>query len=269
VRLQRPPSGLMLIELLAACAISLLLLGGLLTIYLNSVRVSALQAALYEAQDQARSAIDILNSDIHRAGQIGCAKLTADFSLLAYPPYSITPRNKLFSQNEHEITVRYADYPPAVLLETMNNPALLYVSKNKNFKPGEIAIIADCSHAELFKIAAVHSLHNSWRIVPEVPLHELYAVNAEVSRLVVNRYFVAATRHGSMALYAQDVTGRHMELVEGIKKMKIYYSIEQGGKVNDVAVSEVGDWSKVVGVGIDLEVEHASIKKTWHSYAAL
>ena len=74
--------GSILIELMLVMVIGLLLISFLLETYTTSKQSYALQSALSQLQDNAKTAIDILKSDIHKAGYIGCPYLSHDFVTL-------------------------------------------------------------------------------------------------------------------------------------------------------------------------------------------
>lgn len=247
--------GLTLIELMIALALGLLLLRILMGIYLSSQQSTHLQAALNQIEHNATIALSIIQTDISRAGQIGCARLSQDFPLVSYPPYSLTVENKLILSGSHQLTVRYADYPANTLLAAMQNDSRLIVSNEVAFKPGEIVVISDCRKAEIFKIEAVSENHGVQIIIPSSSLHYLFQKDAEISRLIVNSYYLAATKRKQIngtpiyALFRDSLNQQHEELVEGIDEMNFQ--------------------AEPHGIAIKLNVSALAFKKDWYGYALL
>lgn len=68
-----PDTGLSLVELLVAMVISLLLLGGIYSLFQNSSANYRMQAGLSRIQESGRFAIDFLKRDIRRSGYQGCS----------------------------------------------------------------------------------------------------------------------------------------------------------------------------------------------------
>lgn len=267
-------SGTILIELMLAVALGLLLVSFLLGIYIASQRSYRLQAALTQIQDNAKTAITILKSDIRKAGYIGCPRLTHDFAVASYPPYSLTPQNKLVG-GDSEIIVRHVEFPGVVLNELMRDDLTLYTSMDVRFSAGDTLVISDCKAAEIFQVKKIFFLQHLQKIIPTHPLHNRYEPYAEISRLEVNKYLIAKTKRKNQdgspvySLFIEDINLYRTELVQGINRMQIFYSVDRGGKLIDTAADEIADWSKVVGVAIDLDLIAFPIKKTWHMYVAL
>lgn len=269
--------GITLIELLIAMTLGLLLLSIMLGIYLAMQKSHHLQTAINNIQDNARVAISLLSADIRKAGNIGCAKLTKDFLLTSHTPYTLSTQNKLtgaHTGNSASITIRHASFPSAALVEPMQDDSILYVTRIPKFKVGDILLIADCKQAEIFKVEYVAFMHGLQKIIPQTALHQHYEAHAEVSQLEINHYFVDKTsRHDTtgapiFSLWKQDLNTKS-ELVEGVYRMQIRYAIEQQGSLIEVAASNVQDWSKILGVAIELEMGAGPIRKIWHAYIAL
>lgn len=266
--------GAILIELMMATGLSLLLLSFLLGIYLTSQHSYRLQAALNHIQDNAKTAIDILNSDIKKSGYIGCARLTVDFPMVSSVDYSLTPQNKLVGTHS-EIIVRHAAFPSAELQETMHDAQTLDVSKETRFSAGDILLVSDCAHAEIFQAEAVSSSRASQKIIASHPLHHQFNQYAEVSCVEINKYFIAKTRRSNQdgspvySLFIEDISHHKTELVEGINRMQIHYYFVQKGKLTEISASQIDDGSKVAGIAINMELVSHPIKKTWYTFVSL
>jgi len=267
--------GLILMELIFAVAIGLLLLSVLMEVYLTCERSFRLQNALHQIQDNAKTATIILKSELFKAGNIGCAKLTYDFPLVPYRSFTLNPRNKLIGNNANEIMVSYAGYPNTVLEESMRNEATLYTNINSRFAPNDILLISDCKQAEIFQVSQVKYSRGLQEIISLYPLHSRYEKYAQIAKFESNKYFIANThrvnRDGTAiyALFMEDINRHKTELVDGIHQMRIMYTINQSGQWVDVQPQDVADWSTVVGVMIELMLDSPPIKKNWYLYARI
>ena len=252
--------GSILIELMLVMVIGLLLISFLLETYTTSKQSYALQSALSQLQDNAKTAIDILKSDIHKAGYIGCPYLSHDFVVHSpYPSYSLTSQNKL-AGTIAELIVRYMEFAGASLIKSMQDTETLYVNKTKRFAKGDILVISDCKQAEIFQVKEVVLLKDSLILIPMLPLQNRYERYAEIGRLIMNKYFIAKSkRHhqdGSpiYSLFVQDIKQNKTELVEDVDHMQIHYTERE---------------NNVVGVAIELTLSSQSFKKSWHLYVSL
>lgn len=267
----RDYSGIVLIELMVALSLSLLLLRFVFEIVVTSERYFRLQTALQQNQESALTALDILSSAIHQAGHIGCPRLTRDFQIYSIGNYAVNAQNKLIGISNNVLTVRYAEYPPAVLIAPMRDNKTLHISKNIPIKSNDIVLISDCKHAELAKIDSMTSNY----LTTQQSLHGQFDSMSELSRLQINTYFIAKTVRKDQsgapiyALFVRDINARTMELVEGISNMLLTYMLYQEGRIVALSANDVVDWSQVRAVAIDLEVSVSPIKKRWHAYVAL
>jgi hypothetical protein len=221
-------------------------------LYLISEKSTHLQQALTHIQDDAHDAIYILTSEIKKAGNIGCARLTSDFPVAAYREYTLTAENKRIV-HDHELIIRYMDYPHASLLKITNHS--LWVSNHAKFLEEDILVISDCKHAEMFQVAQIKMEENKQKLITTSPLKYHYEKNAEISRLQINRYFIDKTRRtysdGSSiyALFVETKDHRKLELVANISAIQFTRDVQSG-------------------VNISLQVTSPPFKKQWYAYAA-
>lgn len=251
----------MLIELMLAVTLGLLLVSVVLEMYLTSIRNDRLQQALNQIQQNAKITIDILNSDIHKAGYIGCARLTADFPIFSSTPYTLTFNNRISSQVSNEIVIRHASFPNAIMTAPMLDSSILTITQHVHFVAGDIAMISDCQRAEIFQMKEIKTFKDKQIIHTFSPLQHKYGPYAEVSRLEINTYFVANT-HRTYAdgtpiysLFVKDIHQRKSELVEGIQYMSFHL--------------DISDRSRVVGTSMHFTVVTPLMKKIWYSYIAI
>ena len=240
--------GAMLIELMIAMTIGLLVLSFLLEMYVVSQQSYRLQSALIAISDNAKSAFSILRNDIKAAGHIGCARLTPDFPIITHNGYTITTENSL-SATDTELIVRHAELTHVALIGPMQDLMTMQTNKEIYFSRGDILIISDCRHAEIFTVKNVIIFHDSQKIISSFPLRYAYGQDAEISRMAINHYFIAkTTRKNTSALFVKDIKQRTTELVENVSNMHIVFN---GASVQ-----------------IDLDFIASPFKKTWHLYVA-
>lgn len=267
--------GMLLIELMLAVALSLLISSYLVEMRITSQRSNHLQSALYQLQDTAKQAADVLRADIQAAGYIGCPRLSKNFHVLSYPPYSITAENKLIGSNETTLTILHASLSSVLLKKMLSNHLTLYVGKEANFTEGDILIISDCSQAEIFQADKVTTHQGQQKIVARQALRKNFYPDAEISRLEINTYFTAKTKHNNAdgsahyALFLENNRRYKTALVEGVRILTIRYSVASESNLVDLPASGIMDWSSVKGVAIEMEVAAQKIKKIRHVYVAL
>jgi hypothetical protein len=268
-------AGLILIELLIAVSIGLLLIMMLMKIYLTSLNSSRLETALNTIEDNAKSFTAIMTSEIHQAGNIGCARLTRDFPIISLPKYTFTAANKISGNTSNEIIIRHVEYPNATLTEAMHDNHRIYLSNNIRFHSGDVLVISNCERAEIFIATKVKQKNDMQEITLTSPLHDKYEKLSEVSRLKINHFYIKKTgrryEDGSdiSALYLEDIHHRSTELVAGVEYMQIRYAVKDGALVKEFSSEQISDWGDVMGVAIDFELHAPPIRNIWYLYATV
>lgn len=263
-----------LIELMLAIMIGLLLIGLLLEIYLGCEKTYRWQSEISMVTNNARSAINILQTDIKLAGYIGCARLTADFPLINHTEQTLTAKNKLHLTN-NTIVIRHASLINAALVESMRDAMILHANKKMHVNKGDVLIVSNCQYAEIFIAKEVGQSRDVQIILSSSPLNYLYGKDAELSRLEVNQYFVAKISRKDMhgkpiyALYLKDIKQHKTELIENINNMQFAYLLDKDGKLNEVMPNDAVDMGQVLGVKAALQFVTPSFTKTWYAYAAI
>jgi type IV pilus assembly protein PilW len=215
MRLSSRVAGTILIEVLISALIGIALIGSMFEIYITSQQSFRLQSALNQLQENAKTAANIISTEIHRAGYIGCAKLTDDFPVRAYQHYSITPQNKLSTTND-TITIRYAGLNNVELVSPMKSLSMLLADNSVIFKKNNILIISDCRHAEIFQVKNVSVWNHIQKIVSTMPLHDFYNQHAEISRFEINHIYTAHS-----ALYLENIHHSKIRLVDGVESIQV------------------------------------------------
>jgi len=261
--------------MIISISLGLFILSVLLEMFVTNQKSVKLQAALYNIQDNAKTAISILTDEIHQAGIMGCARLSIGFPVTSFREYSFNRANRLVATSANEIMVRYAKYPNASLEESMQNEMIIHANKTDHFAAGDILLISDCKQAEIFQAANVRVKNGMQEITASMPLHNKYEKFSEISHFIVNKFSITKTNRthpdGShvYSLFIEDINRNKIELVQGINQMSMLFTINEAGEWRDVKQYEVNDWAQVAGVAIDLDVSEQAMKKTWHMYAVL
>ena len=238
-------------------AIGLLITNLLMEIYLASHKSLKLETALNNIQQNAQSAISILTSEIYQAGHIGCAKLSPDFPIISLPNYELNSENKIILNSKNELIIRYAEYANAYLTESMKRKNRIYFNGNNKISRGAILLISDCKSAEIFIAGNIKKINDSYEITLTSPLHHRYNKYAEISRLIINKFYVAKTNRkypdgkSVYGLYMENIHDQKMEVVPGISAMRLKLMENKSG------------------VAFDFDMKSPPIKKTWHGFAEL
>lgn len=216
-----------------------------------------------------------MKNEIRQAGNIGCARLEKDFTVIPYDNYMMTAENKLQGE-EHAVTIRYATTPLAVVIQETQDATSIRVDQNAKFKLGEILLISDCTKAEVFQVEKIITTADSKVIKPRSPLRQKYLPFAEVAKLSMNTFYIGKTNRRETtglpiySLFIKDIANRRYELVEGISDMQIKYTIlTKQGLQDQIRSENVLDWSQVVGISIKLSVENNGYTKPWYTFIKL
>ncbi len=179
--------GFSVIELMIAMVLSLIVLGGLFTIFISNKQNFELQKGLSMIQQNSRFVIDALQKDIQNAGYMGCYSLgnmttkntlnvdpppfESDYSeaIIGYegtgsgwsPDASSLPADvrAMASQDNDIIVVRYSDGDSNLpLVKAMpNSSATIFVKENlvnPPIKDDDIVLITDCQKGAIFQITS-------------------------------------------------------------------------------------------------------------------
>lgn len=226
--------GVVLIEFMLALVLGLLLLVIASNLYLSMQKSMTLQTSLYMVDMNARLAIDILATDIQKAGYAGCMRFTNGLTIIG----------------PDAINVKYADYPYARLIKNLGQ--IVYVSKDFLFKVNDYLIAADCKHNEFLRVSSVSDEGDLQKLILTKPLSNTFDGYTEVARLINHTYYLAYTSRKDIqgklirALYMRDI--QVAELVAGIDDLKV---------------------SQNHGVNIDLVTRYGKISREWHAYVSI
>jgi hypothetical protein len=264
----RDKTGFSLVEFLIAITISILLLSGLIEWFLYCQHNFILQTAWINLKNNGKLAATIMQAEIKQAGNIGCAKLTKDFSIYSDSyPYPLIASSKLRG-GEHDITVMYAKYPPIPVLSPTQKDQIA-IPTFVHVQVGDVMLISDCEKAELVVIKDHIKKGSAQILLTQTPLHFSFNEKAELSRWAINHFFIAKTarhhRDGSpiFALFMQGIKQEKTELAEDILKMNITYLERVDGLIQEKQDDQVSHWEEVIGVTIDYLVISQGLQQHW------
>ena len=236
-------SGVTLLEMMAAVVISMVLILLLTSMYVNMHHVLASQHAMQAQQNSALNVIDIIRDEIGMAGHIGCARLSSEFIVHSLSSYSLSIDNFMVV-NPRNITVRYQSFPGDVLLNDSSSRAVLMTDASVRYRSGDILVISDCLHAEIFQASDVVMRGYIQHITPITPLRYQYHKYAEIGLLVIRQYYLDRDH----TLTRRDIDGRKTEIMSGVNNLEF--------------VMTTG------GINFSFQTIDKKLKQNWHGYAA-
>ena len=268
--------GFSLVELLVAMVIGLFLIGGTTMVFLGNVRSAELGQAVASLQANARYALDAIAADIRAAGYRGCASVadtpflvsTDDAPLDASRPdasalvgariasdgwkpsapvgYTAPGGRAAPVVGTDALMVQYGVAPGEALRASMSSTSgtLAIDGTMAGLETGDLALVADCSGAELFEVSArtvrssgttlqpVEALSRRYARDPRYPKGTLVMPFTAVIYYVGDSGRVNRTGDAIRSLYLQtlpfDVTDNPpIELVEGVDQLRLAFGVRE------------------------------------------
>ena len=323
-----PPTtqkGFSLVELMIAMVIGVSLMAGVVQVAVSSKTSFVVGEELSRLQENSRFALDVMTDDIRTAGYLGFS--IADGSLIttvtANPPPTVTFDAASMIKGYHWDGSNWSPSIPAVdtasgtvvsgtdiiiiqsgsdcggqLISTManaNNPVQVHQGNTCNIQDGDILVISDYTHMDVFKVKStnapgaaklniVHSVGNNAACNPNGPgaiacntqnnLGTTYGTDSEILVVQSMTYFIRNGANGSPALWRlNNNTSAVEELVEGVEDLEILYGVDSDaigtsgyGVVDryidadtvDVDGTGTWDWADVISVRLALLVKTSS-----------
>lgn len=284
-------SGLSLVELLLAMAISLVLLGGIYQIFFSSATTYSVNENFSRLQENARFALSFLERDVRQAGYRGCRNDPLTFANLLNEPTQFgnnfalplegfeasgkswdrtlpklitAPRRGsdiLALRNQLEGTVSY------LLRDMVAFDDLLVIPPGTINTPfsstgGDFGMLSDCQGATVFHVPAfefatgkVSHLVRAGTTGKPADLDRLYRRNAEVSRVAAVLYYVRDSPEGIPSLYRKIGSDDATALVEGVESMHILYGVDDNDDLaadRYLPASATLAWQQVVSLRVGL-----------------
>lgn len=287
-------TGLTLIELMVAMVLSLLLMGGVLTIFASNKTTSQLQYGLATVQENGRHALHLLVRDIRGAGFSGCAGIEPTLTNLIAnnpPPGGFDSDQVVFGfenvsagnafnavPGTDVIRVRGAGDGVAGLVgNTVPVNANIQTTKiNTLFQPNDILMITDCEATDIFRATSVSNSSGKTTVAHAQSgnssnfLSRPYGKDAFLMKFRSNVYFIRdsgrtnAAGQPILSLWWRDETLLptvvDTELVDGIEDMQITYGVDGDGNgfvdrfVDAGVVESANLWGNVLAVQVSLLV---------------
>ena len=271
-------SGLSLVEILIALALSLVLLMGVIEIFASNRQAFRIQTALARIQEAGRFAGERLGYDLRMAGYMGCGNLRTgifETQVLASPPPVLGmpqyPKNLEAGDVFKVYQAAGSGWTPALpqALTTLPHPPTtgdvveihrmgdqiyflstdvpkrssnpIPVTSSAGLESGDLAIISDCRHADIFRITDLgvggelsHSAGGN--IQGALSNSEDYPKDGTfVAKFLSTFYFVGDTgRHSDSgasipALYRYTPEAGEEEILEGVADLQVQLGLDTDG----------------------------------------
>ena len=271
--------GYSVLELMVASVIGLVVLSGAVTVFTGNKSSQELSSGMARIQESGRVALDILSNDIRLAGFQGCTDGSIAPNVLANNGPTITlPRGALWGgeyngsswtpaqhadlaaatvvpkDDTDVIYVQHGSGRTTILADSMigtTGPISLALNPDQ-LEGGDLMIISDCSHADIFRATSVAGAAGNNVTVnfaagganSSATLSNAYKISGagadrvsdpmRVMRFESNAYFVADSNRDTpggqdiFSLFLLDTTTLDtpavpVELVEGVEHMQILY----------------------------------------------
>ena len=278
-------SGLSLIELMVALAVSAILLLGVTTVYTASKRSYQVTDEFSEIQENARFALNVLAKNIRMSGFTGCASMEGlegnvtnntgdtnyDFSKASVinghaGSGSWTNKPAGILSTTDALVIQKASSCSASVTEQMDNAKkLIKYSGDCPFAKNEILLVTDCRSADIFKNvndpggakdetdpnqAGPNSITSS------TALSKKYGDDAFVYKFEHLIYYIKNNSDSKPTLHQLLIGGNDSEIIANIEDIAFKYGEDTDGD-NSIDVirssaATVADWSRVINVYVHL-----------------
>ncbi len=262
-RTARRQSGFSLLELMIALSIGLVAVAAVSAVLVSSSRIYRVSENRAQIQENARFSLSVLEQDVRQSGFMGC------FNPVLYPKNLVNNvKDKAPWENNYQTwiggfeagasswsPVLEAKIGTATIKPLIGNDVLvvrmpasasvalsdtltpktepLQVTNTKGFVKGNLAIVSDCSSADLFVIgtlAADKKIVHAADANTTSALSKIYHEGeATVTPVTTVSYFIAAASDGvagNNALWRQDGVSAPEEIVDGVENMQLEYGVD-------------------------------------------
>jgi len=274
-------TGFSLVELMIAMTLGLILLSGMIAVFSGNKRTSEMNTAMANIQENARFALDLLASNIRMSGYQGCVDINSGSAILKAgnaPAFSdlrrtattgsivvtadswqpdpaptfVEPVVNQAIPGTHTLTLQGATRTNVGLSQFVQDgtgtpsetAAIQLANANLGFTQNELAIIADCKSATVFRISGV--ANGGLSLAHTAPANTDGSLDAQygtadptedrtiVARFTSNVYYVGDTglknEDGDRitALYEQslpygDPDNPPTELIQGVENLRVSF----------------------------------------------
>ena len=297
--MKRAP-GFSLVELMIALAIGLIAVGAVSAVLISSSSIYRVSDGRARIQENARFSVRALEHDVRQAGFMGC------FNLSMFPTrFENLAQDKANFENDYQTPISgfeagIADWTPALdpkvgagkQIPIPGNDVLVVrlpagqsvamsddmpatsvpipVASVEGFKKGMLAIVSDCSYANLFVVgtmAADKKLVHASDANTSSKLTRVFspADGAMVTPVTTVTYFIAAAGDGvagNRALWRQNGVAAPEEISDGVENLQIEYGIDTDavfdGVTNQFVSADKIGAAQVTALKVSLLVRSAS-----------
>ncbi|MDZ7752603.1 MAG: PilW family protein [Gammaproteobacteria bacterium] len=258
-------SGVSLVEVLVAVAISGILLAGVVQIFLSTRQAYTTMDAASRLQEDGRFAINFLADELRRAGYYGCnSRQLGDEApdLEAFDTATSTGDTLALRVPLTESFTLTADADTTPFTVNVDRCA---GEPSDDIQTGMDVVLADCRGAMILQDVDVECpTAEEALITPTATLGRTFGANlTEVYRIATRVYYVDLNGDGVPALFRRTDTEAPMELVSGVETMAIRYGVDENG--NGFAnryTNAPTEWENVVSVQIALLIRSIEPVKT-------
>lgn len=267
--------GFSLVELMVAMVVSLVLIGGAFTMFVQSSSSASEVQEQGRVQETLRLAMETIAYDLRMAGFTGCSKDTKVTSILE--PAAETASGDLFNlanpiegwdtvskewlpsgtdtlkasiaENNDAITLRYIEVDQDVTVDTQmpntTNPVKIASSQSGLFENGDIIAITDCEETNVFGITNTvnngNIAHGNSSPNSTNSLTKAFAPGSFIMRPIFKRYFIGDDGNGVPSLFVTAIssgtTVASSLLARGVERMEFRYGVDADN--NNIADSYV------------------------------
>lgn len=242
-------SGMTLVELMVALAISLILIAGVIQLFVSSKQTYRVTENASLVQESGRFAMYFLTQDIRMGDYWGCrgSQITIDNNLNADANFDTFSNAVTGVDNDatvnniingtDSITIKSTAGNNAYLLDIpASTSADLKVTDDSLLQKFDIVLLSDCIDGDIFQITNDPSVggaigrdnivHNTGLGTPgnsEKELRKVYGANAQIFKLNFSTYSIQNGANGKPSLFRSVNGVAAQELVENIENMQILY----------------------------------------------
>ncbi|MAZ38653.1 MAG: hypothetical protein CMF49_00890 [Legionellales bacterium] len=231
-------NGFTLIELLIAVVLGTFITLVLGELFIEHQQSFKFQQALMQASHNGILASNLLQTMTENAGFTGCLSLKNlvidnHVNGLVILPAKILSTGSMHKKWTHQplatsslLQLNYMSPDTDLLSKAMLSAHYLTVEQHVKLKAGDIVMIADCTHADLFQVDKVYQKKDTQVLYTRSTL-SAYRKGAEVGLWQAPILYIANTtrldRLGKPipALYWHTISGRDEELIEGISQFHV------------------------------------------------
>lgn len=272
----RIQKGFTLVELMVGLTVGLLISGVAVAVFIANKQTSRVSNTMSRFQEGFRYIGQVMSRDIRMAGFAGCSRevapttvatgTTADTTFTqairgfenSDPVPALVPGIQRLPGTD-VLRLQFTSATGFRLAADMGAPtdSVTLNATAADFSAGDIAVIADCSNSEVFRVSGVAAGPGTLTLSHAAPANatssfaRAYDAAAEVFDLVTAYYYVTETAEATprRVLVKRVLRGTTLvdeELAEGVEDLQIVYG--EGGRY--VTADNVGNWANVTGVRV-------------------